>query len=138
MEEKVKNAIEKYQCPGCVVGGDISCFKEHISGIGCGSHCAGTNIYPIVGRIFLGMPVGFNRLGKCDDLKLSIFNSIGNCWEYDKFNVPVWKYLSEDNHTFVRGFMPRRNEPFLHIFLENCMNKINCLEITRDDINEMD
>jgi hypothetical protein len=34
--------------------------------------------------------------------------------------------------------MPRKNEPFLHIYLENCLDKIDCLEITEEDINQMD
>jgi hypothetical protein len=34
--------------------------------------------------------------------------------------------------------MPRRNEPFIHVFLENCIEKINCLEITQDDVDGMD
>lgn len=49
-----------------------------------------------------------------------------------------WKHLSKDGHTFVRGLMPRLNEPFLHIFLENCIDKIDCLEITQEDIDNMD
>ena len=46
--------------------------------------------------------------------------------------------LSEIQETLVRGFIPRRNEPFLHIFLENCLDKIDCLEITNEDIEDMD
>lgn len=139
METKFKLAIEEYQCSGCINGGDISCFKENTNGgIGCGNHYAGTTIYG-VGKIFLGMPKGFNRLGEQEELKPIIYDTFESSnWKYDMWNIPVWKYLSEEGHTFVRGLMPRRNEPFLHVFLENCIDKINCLEVSRDDVYEMD
>ena len=140
MEKKFKKAIEKYQCSGCVVGGDISCFvKNENGGIGCGKHHAGTMIFPGVGNIFLGMPRGFNRLGEYTKMKPCIFDTFKSSdWKYDTWNIPVWKYLSKEGHTFVRGIMPRRNDPFVHVFLENCLDKINCLEITQEDVNGMD
>lgn len=139
METKLKSAIEKYQCTGCTNGSDISCFEENSNGgVGCGNHCAGTFIFPS-GNIFLGMPKGFNRLGECTKLKPTIYNTFESSeWKYNMWNIPVWKYLSKDGHTFVRGIMPRKNEPFIHIFLENCINKINCLEILQDDVDYMD
>lgn len=140
METKIKTYIEEYQCPGCVVGGDISCFeKNEYGGVGCGKHHAGTMIYPIVGNIFLGMPIGFNRLGQYTKMKPNIFDTFESSdWEYNTWNIPVWKHLSKNGHTFVRGIMPRTNEPFIHIFLEDCIEKINCLEITQDIIDGMD
>lgn len=139
METKFKLAIETYQCSGCISGGDISCF-ENINnyGIGCQKHQSGTMVSGI-GNIFLGMPKGFNRLGEQFRLKPFIYDTFeSSVWEYNMWNIAVWKYLSQDGHTFVRGIMPRKNEPFIHIFLENCIDKINCLEITQDDINGMD
>lgn len=139
MEAKIKNAIEEYQCSGCVVGYNTSCFrKNETGGVGCGKHHSGT-IFAGIGNILLGMPIGFNRLGEFTKLKPNIFEAFENCeWTFNKFNRPVWKYLSPQGHTFVRGIMPRRNEPFIHVFLENCIDKIDCLEITQDDINDMD
>lgn len=139
MEEKLKNAIEKYQCSGCVSGHNITCFSQNTSrGIGCGKHHAGTSLFGI-GNVFLGMPKGFNRLGEQTTLKPNIFEKFETSdWPYDVYNVPVWKYLSEDGHTFVRGMMPRKNEPFLHVFLENCIEKINCREISKSDYDFMD
>lgn len=132
METKFKNAIEEYQCPGCVVGSDVSCFEINSNdGVGCGKHH--------VGNFFLGMPRGFNRLGEYTKLKPNIYDTFESSeWKYDMWNIPVWKHLSKDRHTFVRGIMPRKNEPFLHIYLENCIDKINCLEITQEDIDGMD
>lgn len=140
MKDIIKNAIEEYQCPGCVVGGDISCFKSNPDGgVGCGNHMSGT-IISNIGNIFLGMPKGFNRLGLNEKMKPQIFESFDiNDWgEYDKWNVPVWKFLNKDGHTLVRGFIPRRNDSFIHIFLEDCRDKINCLELTQEDVDKMD
>ena len=140
MDSKFAKIIKEYQCCGCSKGYDVSCFESNPNGgIGCGNHYPGTIISGI-GAIFLGMPKGFNRVGKHESLKPYIFESL-KTWDwgkYDKFNIPVWKYLSPEGHTFVRGLIPRRNEPFIHIFLENCMNDIDCLEITQEDIDAMD
>jgi hypothetical protein len=139
MEEKNKKAVEEYQCSGCISGSDVSCFSPNENGeVGCGKHHAGTMILGL-GKVFLGMPKGFNRLGQHNELKLNIFEKFESSEErYDIFNIPAWKYLSKDGHTFVRGIMPRVNRPFLHVFLENCIDKINCLEITQKDLDKMD
>ncbi len=137
MEEKAKKAVEQYQCSGCVCGSDISCYVRG-SNLECVKHVAGTRIIGI-GRLFLGMPKGFNRLGAFEDLSLQIFESFSKKkWSYNKWNIPVWKWLSEDGHTFVRGICPRTSNPFLHVILEDCLNNIDCYEITTDDLNEMD
>jgi len=137
MNKKIKEFVENYQCPGCVCGSDIECF-EASTGIECSKHAPGTTIYPNIGTIFLGMPTGFNRLGSVKDMKINGFKTLSDGWEYDKFNIPVWKYLDEDGNTIVRGLSPRTNNPFLHIFLENCISKIDCLELTKEDIETMD
>jgi len=139
MKRKLKKAIEQYQCSGCIKGCDISCYKKNEDfGEGCGEHFSGTFMTG-VGKIFLGMPKGFNRLGPAETTKIQIYNSYEECdWKFDMWNVPVWKHLDKNGNTLVRALMPRRNEPFIHIFLENCLDKINCLEITEEDINSMD
>jgi hypothetical protein len=137
MEDNVKKAVEEYQCSGCITGSDVECFESHTSGCGCGKHFAGTFMPPF-GKIFLGMPTGFNRLGAYGEMKPNIFEKFEDGWVYDKFNVPVWKHLNEDGHTIVRGISPRINVPFLHIFLENCVEKINCELITDMDLKDMD
>jgi hypothetical protein len=135
--ETVPTAVKEYQCPGCVSGGE--CFEKDPCSEACDKHHAGTLLCGI-GKLFLGLPNGFNRLGECNT-KIQIFNTFGqlkDLWSYDKFNVPVWKHLNECNHTIIRGISPRINCPFIHIVLENCMDKVNCLEITSKNIEEMD
>ena len=137
MKKVFKSAIEEYQCSGCVSGCDISCFeKDYTAGIGCGKHRAGTFCLG-VGSMFLGMPKGFNRLGQLSGMQPSIYATYTE-GHYDMWNIPVWKYKNPIGHTFVRGIRPRKNEPFLDIFLEDCLEKIDCLLITQDDVNCMD
>lgn len=97
MEPNIKKAIEQYQCSGCVSGCDTTCFQKNTNGgIGCGKHLSGT-IFSGIGNIFLGLPKGFNRLGKYTSMKPSIFETFESGqkeWEYDKWNIPTWKYLS--------------------------------------------
>lgn len=138
MKKEIKNAIEEYQCSGCSNGGDTKCFKENNKGVGCGKHYAGTIILGI-GKIFLGMPKGFNRFGTQENLSMTIYEKFEDSdWEFNKWNIPVWKHLSKDGHTFVRGIMPRRNEGFIHIFLEDCMNDVDCFEVSQEMVDAMD
>jgi hypothetical protein len=127
--ENLKNIIEEYQCPGCVCGCDISCYKKGYDddSIECSKH---------VGRIFLGMPIGFNRLGMCKETKIHIFEKPS--WEYGMFNIPVWKFLDKNGNTLLRGLCPRTNYPWIHILIGNHLDKIDCLEITQKDIDGMD
>ncbi|MEK6829855.1 MAG: hypothetical protein AABY15_07080 [Nanoarchaeota archaeon] len=143
LSETVKKAVETFLCPGCVKGSDTSCYKKNPNlGESCANHNAGTYVSSI-GRILLGMPTGFNRLGQANILDIGIYNKFSEVerkgiYGYSKFNVPVWKHLTKDGHTIVRGFSPRINRPFIDIYTENCLDKINCQEITEKDISEMD
>lgn len=148
MKEKIKEAIQRYQCPGCINGFDTNCGKyvKYDWSESCGKHHPATSIGLSI-KIFLGMPKGFNRtgvgMGDENRLHLDIFESwekLGEMWgAYDKFNIPVWKHLNKrEGHTFVRGLSPRNNTPFLHVILEDCMDKIDCFEVSEEMIKEMD
>ena len=142
----VKKAIEEYQCPGCVAGSDIECGKfaqDLEENLSCIEHTHGTMIgAPGLGIIefFLGLPNGFNRVGPNKGMRPLIYNKFEDCdWNLDdKWNVPVWSHVNSDNHTLVRVFCPRNNTGFIHIYLENCLDKLKCIEITAEDIKEMD
>jgi hypothetical protein len=137
----IPEAVKEYQCPGCV-GGE-GCYKNDdwntwINGgkaVSCVNHAAGT-ILTSIGKILLGLPIGFNRLGPADKMPIQIFEEFHG--GYGKYNIPVWKYLDSKGNTIIRGISPRINYPFLHIIIGNHLNKIDCLEITDDDIAEMD
>ncbi|GAG82670.1 unnamed protein product [marine sediment metagenome] len=118
-------------------------FEKDTNGIGCSKHCAGTRILPSIGKVLLGVPKGFNRYGINEKTQMVIFENFvqqNQQYSYDKLNVPVWKYLEEDT-CFVRGLLPRLNEPFLHIIgniTKEEFNSINCIEITKQDLEDMD
>jgi hypothetical protein len=145
--KKIIEAIKEYQVPGAVGDFDENNFKQDGVGVEWSDHVPGTLILPTVGSIFLGMPFGFNRLGARherfeDNLKINIFTDFEQFKKrfngYNKFNIPCWKYINNKGHVMVRGLSPRINRPFLHIILEDCLDKIDCLEITEKDIVEMD
>ena len=133
----IDEAIQEYQCPGCVNGPWPECYKRSDHSESCDKHVPGTMMM-LIGLVFLGLPKGFNRLGSCKDTKIDIFEHYTDCWEYDFLNVPVWKYLDEHGHTIVRGIKPRLNEPWIHIFLNNHRDKIKCHEITNKELEEID
>lgn len=143
-DQKVIDAIKKYQVPGAVGDFNEDNFEQEGVGFEWSSHIPGTLILPNVGTVFLGMPTGFNRIGPRtqeseDRLRINIFSDMehhdSKC-EYNKFNVPVWKYFDGEN-TIVKGIMPRIMRPFLHVILGNVLDKVDCLEITDKDISEM-
>jgi hypothetical protein len=139
MDKQVKAVIEKYQCVGCVCGGDISCYEPRELGVGCGEHCAGTVISGI-GRVFLGLPKGFNRLGEQEKFIPFVFESHEQQeseFPYDSLNVPVWKH-KDDAVVIVRGYQPRVNTGFIHIIMNGDMGRINCIEMTDADLGGID
>ncbi len=136
MTEQIKDAVELYQCPGCMIGGDISCYEPYSGGQGCGKHYAGT-IISSIGKIFLGLPKGFCRLGPYGDMKPRIYLVFEDD-HYNIWNVPVWKHLDEHGNTLVRGICPRTNWSFIDIILGDHRNKIECREISQKEIDAMD
>jgi hypothetical protein len=146
LDPTIAKFIKEYQCSGCSCGSSPSdgCFKKStILGSGCGAHNPGTMFFgDCMNTIFLGMPTGFNRVGPMDtkSLPLFVFATPEESAEfpYDKFNVPVWKHRTTDGHTLVRGMSPRRNCPFIHVHLHDCMADIDCIEISQDEIDLMD
>lgn len=141
---EVLKAIETYQVPGCV--NDYEEEKEKGleqdgAGVEWSSHVAGTSMTSPRGleSLYLGMPLPFSRLGE-SKTPINIFKTWGqkeDVWKYNFTNIPVWKYLDEHGNTLVRGLSPRINRPFLHVILGNHLDKINCYELTKEDINQL-
>jgi hypothetical protein len=140
MNSKQQFMIETYQCPGCTCGSDISCFEPG-DNLECGKHVPGTFGNQGIGVFLLGMPTGFCRVkGK---KQLRIFNDVAkndpdHSWSYDKFNIPVWKFLDKHNNTIVRGMCPRIDFSWIHIYMGDRRNDINCFEIVQTDLDKMD
>ena len=143
--KKVIDAIIEYQVSGCVSEFDENNFNQEGISVAWSDHYPGTMATGI-GSFFLGMPKGFDRLGhRFEDsnnrIRINIFTNyahLESAWPYNMYNIPCWKHLNSNGHVLVRGLMPRINTPFLHIILENCLDKINCIEITKKEIDEMD
>jgi ribosomal protein S27E len=136
-----EEAVKEYQCPGCMSGPYERCFSQKDGSVGCSNHCAGTLVVPL-GKIFLGMPKGFCRMGSSDRMPLDIFESIeqkdDDYGKYDKWSVPAWKHLDEHGNTLVRGLCPRTNGTFVHVILGDCRDKIECFEVSAEMAAGMD
>lgn len=130
--------VEQYQCPGCINGDN--CFDQDNIGIGCKNYRAGTIIMGL-GKFVLGLPKGFCRLGKQDDLIPKIFKTIeeqDKIWKYDELNVPIWKHKTVKGHIIIRGYLPRLNAGFIHIIIEGDFNRIKAFEITEKYMEGID
>lgn len=144
MDKKLKTAVKEYQCRGCAGGPALTCYKKYEFGDGCSEHVAGTTILPLPGKVWPGMPKGFNRLGPLgfsdNSTKIIIYENFETANRfYDKWNVPVWKYFdSKTGNTFIRGMHPRNNMPFVHVYLENVLDKIECFEVSQEMVEFMD
>lgn len=135
----IPSIVEEFQCSGCSKGGD--CYKPKSDlNIACDKHSPGTFVMG-QGKILLGFPKGFNRLGVCETIAINIFKTYDDMkkeWNLDMFNVPIWKHLDSNGNTIIKGISPRILYPFIHIVVEDCLDKVNCLEISQNNINSMD
>ncbi len=111
----VEEMVEKFQCPGCVVGSDTQCgkFKLNDQKNSCASHCMGMRKLGVrSGRFALGLPKGFNRASPdtadhSGTLDIEFYPK-GVPTRWDHLNVPVWA-MEEDGFLFVRTYSPRIN-----------------------------
>lgn len=137
LNETQAAAVQEYQCVGCVNGPFPTCYKRGQQGVECSAHVAGTRIAGL-GRIWLGLPKGFCRLGPNEHSRVWMHDTLTD-EQFDMWNRPVWKHLNANGHTLVRVFVPRLNDSQVYIFLENCLDRIDCMEITAEQIeNDMD
>lgn len=146
---KIQEAVKIYRCPGCMYGPEPTNCDNYNFTVGngdCINHCPAT-YFSGRGKMLLGLPKGFNRLGPLTSVDKKVWQALtifkdaerfrkGYGW-YDKFNVPNWKYLDEHKNTIVRGLQPRLNTPFIHIFLGDYTAEIECITITNEDVEGM-
>lgn len=109
----IEEMVERFQCPGCVLGSDTTCgqYDYNTNEFRCVSHVPGTSIGPFV--FALGMPKGFNkprwedpnRKGRRNEINIRLFQT-GDHPEWDHLNVPVWA-MEQDGFLFVGTFAPR-------------------------------
>ena len=90
------------------------------------------------GKLFLGMPKGFDRTGVDFGEKAIPIEIFKDNPAYNFLNIPTWKFRHNKN-TLIRGHMPRVNRTFLHILLnDNNFDDIKCQELTSDHLSEID
>ena len=134
----MNDLVKKYQCPGCIYSG-TGCYKPKIFGKGteCTNHIPGTST-PIIGTILLGLPKGFNRVGESKKVHIWMYDKFHEWPGYNNLNIPIWKYLDENNNTIVKLVLPRIPLFAIQIFRGNCMDKINCFEVDEDFLKTID
>lgn len=137
----VKTVVEKYQCCGCINCDEMSCFTKNTKILKeCSAHVAGTYVIPH-GKIYLGLPKGFNRFGVQENYDLNIFENFEDYTKYwgdpTLYDFPAWKHF-DGEATLIKVFSPRINRFSLAIVLGDCISEIDCREITDEDINHMD
>ena len=144
-----RSATMLFQCGFCTYNdclGTEDCFEPSKIGVGC-DKCTFARVHSsrLEDDIRTGLPAGFNQMGSVGiyDDHIYIFPSWSTLMtdfhtEYNRRNVPVWKYLTKDGCTIVRGLQPRNNKPFTHVFLEDVMDKVKCITITEEEVKEME
>jgi hypothetical protein len=136
----VKEAITEYQCAGCSRGcGVDDCFVIGYDHDGCSNHKIGTHITNGVGKVALGMPKGFNRVADQDVNFIALHEKYSrDTLATAMYNIPTWKHLDKHGNTHVRIATPRLNSGYVLIYLENCMDQFDCMEITPEMQEQMD
>lgn len=118
MSDEFKDMVEKFQCPGCVLGSSTSCGRYKPEGTygQCMNHCIGTRV--LGGHPFaLGLPKGFRIPGwnssdgpqpfeHRQTLFLRFFKKGTHNLPWDSKNVAVWAMV-EEGYLFVRTYQPR-------------------------------
>lgn len=117
--------VERFQCPGCVVGSSTRCGRYKDGGsdeVGhfCESHVLGTSLNFTI-HIALGLPVGFNRSGPDERMRETRNVMRIRLWpkgtqrdRADTFNRDVWA-LVKDGFLFVRSYSPRIDMGTVHV-----------------------
>jgi len=121
MTDDQKYMIERFQCPGCVCGGDTECesmvLAEPMPGaFSCSAQVCGTSLGGPGGispPFALGLPRGFNncqrqwgpRYPRHNQLPIRLWLA-GHELPWDRCNVPVWA-MEREGVLYVRTCMPR-------------------------------
>jgi len=117
----IKKMVEKFQCPGCVIGSKTDCgkFKFNDQKKRCTSHVLGTSMGFPGNLIAVRLPKGFCKPGFNDDGNVKreidvVLWEKGEFPEFDKYNIAVWA-LENDGFLFVRRYAPRINHAWTDI-----------------------
>ena len=68
---------------------------------------------------------------------MKIFNCFKNVILSHKYKKPLWKYLDKHGNTLVKGIRIDCNKIFFYVFMGDVMDKIDCAEITQNEIDDL-
>jgi hypothetical protein len=136
----LREMVEKFLCPGCSCGMDVTCGKYDPStdyGHMCSGHVLGTSLNLSI-KFALGMPKGFNRSPpdegkKSGMLKMNIrlFNNEIKTPEWDNLNVPVWA-MEYDGFLFVRTYCPRIADQYVDVIENGSLEMVpNAIDVSK-------
>ena len=138
--------IERFQCPGCMVGSDTKCgsFKPSNGyGASCKGHVLGTAFGGFNNKIALGLPKGFNKPGVGDDPQMARSWMYIRLWtkgaapEWDHLNIPVWAMI-EGGYLFVRTYSPRLNAGYVDVIEQGDWKMLPTTINVADFVNDID
>lgn len=137
--------VKEFQCPGCSCGIDPeTCKRFDLASESWGFHsnsgfhyCKNwlpSTFFGGIGRVALGLPKGFCRIGVLDFEKVTCYVRLHESPKdirYNKLNVAVWAMV-QDGYLFVRVFSPRINTTYVDIIKDGSLdlvpNAINIAE----------
>ena len=129
--------VQKYQCQYCSHKNYVDCFEsvESTWDNRCVNFCI-DQLFDIDIRAFLGLhyldnPSVFNAI------KMKIFYCPNAGILRHKYKNPLWKYLDKHGNTLVKGIRIDCNKIFFYIFYGDVMDKIDCAEITQNEIDDL-
>lgn len=144
MNDTQREMIMNFQCPGCSAD-CVSCSNCDFDDLGngmfrCSNHSAGT-IMGGVGKIALGLPKGFNKVGAVGNNLTEFSTNVRlvenpESTQYNFFNMPIWA-MEEDGYLFVRCYCPRINFGYVDVIKggtieEVCPKAVNIKEAYDD------
>jgi len=139
-EAKIKELVEKFQCPGCVAGMDIECGSFKLAddindgACQCVGHVLGTHM-GLGNPVALGLPKGFHKPGwyrngedpnggwkHRNQMEIRLWET-GTAPEWNNLNVPVWA-MEQEGYLFVRTYAPRINGSWVDVIEGGTMDLV--------------
>jgi len=133
--DKIHPACKKYMCKDCTWMNCAFTPNEKNS-LGCYAQLRARNI-----EIYKDeeMPKGFRAYGSNRHFKILIFEHYNDyLLDNVELDIPIWKAKLDKDYTIVKIFQPKISNTYHVIYLENCLDSINCKEITPEISKDWD
>ncbi len=142
----IENMVERFQCPGCVCGCDMTCgnYCRETSDLQCTGHVLGKMLG--TGNNFaLGLPKGFHKPGinwdaepprNQNQMQIRLWTS-GTHPKWDHLNVAVWA-MEHEGFLFVRTYSPRINDGVVDVIEDGDIGMVPLAIVVSAFIDEID